>query len=141
MKKIILSLSIMLSLAALADGIGYVDYDVMYKNIPISKQLQTQIDAKVQEVRAYNKQTSVLSKAQTTKEAKAQVISQRKEGLYKIEKEYIDLRYKQQDIVRAKVKAAATIVRAQKNLDIIIDKKSAIVGGVDCTQEVLKAVK
>ena len=65
----------------------------------------------------------------------------RKENLYKLEKEYIDLRYKQQAVVVEKVERAAEIVRAKKGLDMIVDKKYRVAGGVDCTMDVFKAIK
>ena len=40
-----------------------------------------------------------------------------------------------------KVKTASNIVVAQKKLDIIINDILRVSGGVDCTQDVLKAIK
>lgn len=141
MKKVLLSLSMLFFANSCFAAVGYVDYSVIYKNLPISQQYQKRIDTKATEVRSYNLQTQTLSKAQTTPEAKAKVIESRKTNLYKIEKEYIDLRYKQEAVVKEKTAAASEIVRAQKGLDMIVDKKSRIAGGVDCTQEVLRAIK
>ena len=141
MKKVILSL-VLLSLSNICFGaIGYVDYNYIYKNLPLSQSYQKRIDIKANEVRSYNLQTQNLMKTQTTEASKAKVKEDRKQNLYKLEKEYIDLRYKQEAVVIDKVKKASDIVRAQKGLDMIIDKKSHISGGVDCTQDVFKAIK
>lgn len=142
MKKIILTLAMFLfALSVQAQSVGYIDYTVIYKEYAPAKQLQTKIDAKVQEIRTYNKTTSSKIKAQKTNEAKAKVASSRKPALQKLEQEYIDLRYKQEGLVREKVKVAANVVLKQKNLDAIIDKKSIVAGGVDCTRDILKAIK
>lgn len=140
MKKLLLALSVMLAANCFA-AIGYVDYTTIYKNLAISQSYQKRIDTKAQEVRSYNLQTQNLMKAQTTEQAKAKVKEDRKENLYKLEKEYIDLRYKQEAVVKERVIKAAEIVRAQKGLDMIVDKKSRVAGGVDCTQEILRAIK
>jgi len=140
MKKILLTLSVLLAANCFA-AVGYVDYTYIYKNLPISKSYQQRIDTKASEVRNYNLQTQNLMKTQTTAELKAKVRDSRKENLYKLEKEYIDLRYKQEAVVKEKVAKAADIIRAQKGLDMIIDKKSRVSGGVDCTQDILKAIK
>lgn len=140
MRKILLSLSVLLMANCFA-AVGFVDYTYIYKNLAISKSYQQRIDTKANEVRSYNLQTQNLMKAQPTAEAKAKVRDTRKENLYKLEKEYIDLRYKQEAVVKEKVSKAADIVRAQKGLDMIIDKKSRVAGGIDCTQDILRAIK
>lgn len=142
MKKIILTLAMFLfALSVQAQSVGFVDYLVIYKEYGPAKQLQTKIDAKVQEIRTYNKTTADKVKAQKTPEAKSKLVASRKPALQKLEQEYIDLRYKQENLVREKVRAAANIVLKQKNLDAIIDRKSMVAGGVDCTREILKAIK
>lgn len=143
MKKIILSLFMFLlsySIAS-AQGVGYVDYSVIYKELPISKQLQKQIDLKAQAVRDYNQATKTQLSSKKTEAEKEQVRTSRKAQLIKLEKEYIELRYKQEAVVKAKVKTASDIVLSQKKLDIIIDKKMRVSGGVDCTSDILKAIK
>ena len=143
MKKIILSLFMFLlsySIAS-AQGVGYVDYSVIYKELPISKQLQKQIDLKAQAVRDYNQATKTQLSSKKTEAEKEQVRTLRKAQLIKLEKEYIELRYKQEAVVKAKVKTASDIVLSQKKLDIIIDKKMQVSGGVDCTSDILKAIK
>ena len=143
MKKIILSLFMFLlsySIAS-AQGVGYVDYSVIYKELPISKQLQKQIDLKAQAVRDYNQATKTQLSSKKTETEKEQVRTSRKAQLIKLEKEYIELRYKQEAVVKAKVKTASDIVLSQKKLDIIIDKKMQVSGGVDCTSDILKAIK
>ena len=143
MKKIILSLFMFLlsySIAS-AQGVGYVDYSVIYKELPISKQLQKQIDLKAQAVRDYNQATKTQLSSKKTEAEKEQVRTLRKAQLIKLEKEYIELRYKQEAVVKVKVKTASDIVLSQKKLDIIIDKKMQVSGGVDCTSDILKAIK
>lgn len=143
MKKIILSFFMFLLSYSIANaqGVGYVDYSVIYKELPISKQLQKQIDLKAQAVRDYNQATKTQLSSKKTEAEKEQVRTSRKAQLIKLEKEYIELRYKQEAVVKAKVKTASDIVLSQKKLDIIIDKKMRVSGGVDCTSDILKAIK
>jgi len=139
MKKILLTLLALSSISAFAQ-VGYVDYDYIYKNLPISQQYQKKINAKAKEVRDYNLETKKMSENKTYDE-KLQINASRKEALYKVEREYIDLRYKQEEVVKAKVQEASNTVLKAKELDMIIDKKSRVAGGVDCTQEIFKAIK
>ena len=143
MKKIFLSVSSLMFLLTQASfaQVGYVDYSVIYKKLPVSQQYQKRIDIKAGQVRAYNLETQKQLNVQKTSEAKERIKTSRKDALIKLEREYIDLRYKQESVVKEKVKAASDIVVAKKKLDAIIDKKSVISGGVDCTEEVLKAIK
>mgnify|MGYP001056624179 FL=1 len=141
MKKILLSIMVLLAGQSCFAAIGYIDYSYMYNNIPISKEYKKRADIKAQQVRNYNLATQKSINAQKTLEGKKQVRDSRKENLYKLEKEYIDLRYKQQAVVVEKVERAAEIVRAKKGLDMIVDKKYRVAGGVDCTMDVFKAIK
>ena len=140
MKKILFLGALMLLITPAFAAVGYVDYNVIYQKLPISKSYQTKIDAKAEAVRKYNQETKSMLEGKTF-EQRQQINNSRKENLYKIEREYINLRYKQQEVVTAKVKAAADSVLVSKKLDAIVDKKSVISGGVDCTNDILKAIK
>lgn len=143
MKKIILSLFFVLAMvqATYAAGVGYVDYTYIYKNLPLVKKYISQLDAKAQEVKKYNLATKQLIEAQKTTEAKTKVRQSRRAGLDKLEDDYINLKKQMDDMIRAKVKTASDIVISQKKLDAILDKRFVITGGIDCTQEVFKAIK
>lgn len=143
MKKIILSLFLFIAMAqtTFAAGIGYVDYVYIYKNSPIAKKYTAQLNAKAQEVRKYNSATKQLVDGQKTAEAKTKVKKDRQAGLVKLENDYINLKKQMDNTMRTKVKVASDAVLVQKKLDAIFDKRFLVTGGVDCTQEVFKAIK
>ncbi len=143
MKKILfLFLSfIFLNNISLAGGVGYIDYGVIYKTLPISIQYQNKIEAKAKEITNYNKTTKNLIATKKTPQEQSQVIKDRRAGQVKLQEEYLTLKQKHQQIVVQKVKTASNIVVAQKKLDIIINDRLRVSGGVDCTQDVLKAIK
>lgn len=144
MKKLIISIifSLLISLnIAFASDIGYIDYEILYKNIPTAISLQEEIDEKVQQINDYNKETNELLKQHKSKELKNALIKSREPELKKMEKEYKELKYKRNAIVNSKIKQASLKVLERRKLDIIIDKNSFVAGGIDCTQEVLEAVE
>lgn len=143
MKKILfLFLSfVFLNNITLASGVGYIDYGVIYKTLPISIQYQNKIEAKAKEITNYNKTTKNLVATKKTPQEQSQVIKDRRAGQVKLQEEYLTLKQKHQQIVVQKVKTASNIVVAQKKLDIIINDRLRVSGGVDCTQDVLKAIK
>lgn len=142
MKKILIILSLLfIPSAVLASGVGYINYDYVYKNLAISKSYQTKINSKVAQLRSYEKSTQAQVDAQKDLEKKSQIIKSRKDGLTKIQNEYLSLKEQQQKVVLEKVKIASDIVLAQKKLDIIINSKLRVSGGVDCTLDVMKAIK
>ena len=142
MKKILIILSLLLTpMIAQASGVGYINYEYVYLNLPISKEYQKKIDAKVAQLRSYEKATQAQVSAQKDIEKKSQIIKTRKTGLTKIQNEYLALKEEQQKIIISKVKTASDIVLTQKKLDIIINSKLRVSGGVDCTLDVMKAIK
>lgn len=144
MKKLILFLLFSLLICSnitFASDIGYIDYEILYKNIPTSIELQKDIDEKVQQINDYNKETSELLKQHKSKELKNALIKSREPELKNMEKEYKELKYKRNAIVNSKIKQASLKVLERRKLDIIIDKNSFVAGGIDCTQEVLEEVE
>lgn len=138
--KTLLVLSTLLTLNAFAQ-MGYVDSAAVYTSMPLAQNYQKQIKAKLTEIKDFNAQTQNLINAQTTKEAKLKVKETRNNAYKKLEKEYIDLRNKYSKEAKAKLEKACETVRVQKNLEMIVEKASRLSGGVDCTQDVIKAAK
>ena len=57
------------------------------------------------------------------------------------QQDYAATRNRYENELTAKVVAAAERVRVAKKLDVIIKKDSRVTGGVDCTLDVLNALK
>ena len=119
---------------------GYVDYNVIYKNIEISNIYQKRIQEKEQLAKKIisDTQKNIIDKNDTERK---EFLKAQKEQLKKLEEEFIELKYQQDKTVKEKVKEAADIVLKEKGLDIIIDSEFRVTGGVDCTQDILKAIK
>ncbi len=144
MKKTILLSTLALLFAnniVFAGGVGYVDYVYLSKNIAIAKEYDAKLKAKTNQINNYNKGINTELKAKKTKQEKQQVLAQKKPGYDKLRKEFYDILNKKDDAVKAKIKAASDIVLTQKKLDVITDKRLVVSGGIDCTQDVLKAIK
>ena len=141
MKKILLTLILLLTPMTLANGVGYISYEYIYQKLPISKEYQKKIDAKTSQIKAYEKATLTQVDNEKDLEKKSQIIKARKEGLVKLQKEYLTLKEEQKNVILQKVKTASDIVLAQKGLDIIINSKIQVTGGVDCTLDVMKVIK
>lgn len=143
MKKNIALLFCLLTLSqnVFAAGVGFVDYTYIYKNAASAKKFSAQMDAKVQEIRKYNLETVKIMKTKKTTEERIIVKNDRQANLVKLEKDYIGIKKQFDETMKAKVKVAADKVMAQKQLDIIVDKRYTVTGGIDCTQEVFKLIK
>lgn len=144
MKKILLFLSLAVVLSSVetfASGVGYVDYNYIYKNWSVSKQYTKQIEAKATAIKKYNEDTKKAVAAKQTTEEKQAYVNSRKAGYEKLRGEYTNLKNKQQTELMTKVKTASDVVLKQKELDIIVDRRVWVAGGVDCTTDILKAIK
>lgn len=142
MKKISLLLLLLLfTSTAFAAVVGYVDYDYIYENYSKSKEYTTKINAKAKEIKDYVQETQKQINKVTELDTKNKTIVDRKAGLEKLKKEYSSLIAQQEKLVRTKVKKAGETVRIQKELEIIVNKKTWVTGGVDCTADILKAIE
>ena len=143
MKKLVLSaLSFMfLTLASNAAGIGYLDYDKVSNNYPLATKYNKELNSKVSAIKSYTqKRQDLVTKAKTTEE-KAKLKKESLAQIDKMEKEYLTLRDKYVVELKSKILAAAQKVRTEKKLDIILNVDSTVVGGIDVTDDVIKALK
>ncbi len=127
--------------ASFAAGIGYVDYAKVSTNYPLAKQYTQTLDKKVAAIKAYAEaQDKKIATAKTDAERKAIRAESVKQVRAK-QQDYAVTRNKYEAELTAKVVAAAEKVRVAKKLDIIVKKDSRVTGGVDCTLDVLNALK
>ena len=141
-KNIILILTLfLLAQTSFAIEIGYVDIAKVVSNYSLAQKYKKEEDNKYKEINnVIKQQEKEISKIkdETVKNLK------RKEAVIKIEQkqqEYIILRKKREDEISNKIKAVADKIRAEKKLDIIVRKESAISGGIDVTQAVINGLK
>lgn len=141
MKKILLISFILLMTNCFAATVGYVDYTTFAMSYPQSVAYKKQMDSKVSQIKTYAAATQKLIDSQKTNADKTNVGKQRIAQLNKMKKEYIDLKIKRDALIRQKMKEGSNIVLKQKKLEVIVSKANIISGGLDVTQDVLKAVK
>ncbi len=127
--------------ASFAAGIGYVDYAKVSTSYPLAKQYTQALDKKVAAIKAYAEaQDKKIATAKTDAERKA-IRNESVKQVRAKQQDYAVTRNKYEAELTAKVVAAAERVRVAKKLDIIIKKDSRVTGGVDCTLDVLNALK
>ncbi len=122
-------------------AIGYVDYGKVSTDYPLAKRYTAELDKKVAAIRTYTQaQDKKIAAAKTDAEKKA-IGTESLKQLQLKQKDYVATRTRYENELTAKVVAAAEKVRVAKKLDIIIKKDSRVTGGVDCTLDVLNALK
>ena len=137
----ILTLICALSMNASFAAIGYVDYGKVSTDYPLAKRYAAELDKKVAEIKAYTQaQDKKILAAKTDAEKKA-IGTESLKQLQLKQKDYVATRTRYENELTAKVVAAAEKVRVAKKLEIIIKKDSRVTGGVDCTLDVLNALK
>ena len=125
--------------ASFAAGIGYVDYAKVSTTYPLAKKYTQELDKKIAAIKTYAEaQDKKIMAAKTEAEKKAIRNESVKQVRIK-QQDYAVTRNKYENELTAKVVAAS--VRVAKKLDIIIKKDSRVTGGVDCTLDVLNALK
>lgn len=131
----------MVSINASFAAIGYVDYGKVSTEYPLAKRYTAELDKKVAAIKAYTTaQDKKITAAKTDAEKKA-IGTESVKQLQIKQRDYVATRTRYENELTAKVVAAAEKVRVAKKLDMIIKKDSRVTGGVDCTLDVLNALK
>jgi len=127
--------------ASYAAGIGYVDYAKVSTQYSLAKKYTAELDKKVTAIQNYAAaQDKKLATAKTDAERKTIRTEALKQVALK-KQDYVATRNRYEAELTAKVVAAAEKIRVAKKLDVIIKKDSRVTGGVDCTAELLNALK
>lgn len=145
MKKILSVLSVLsiltITQASFAEGIGYVDYSYISANYSLAQKYNNTLKTKAQAIKTYASNQDEKIKSVPTKLEKDKL---RKEGLNQVrakQKELNSLRAQYETELTSKVQMASEQVRLSKKLDMIIKADARVTGGIDCTKEVLNALK
>ncbi len=138
---VLLALVSMVGMNASFAAIGYVDYGKVSTDYALAKKYTADLDRKVEAIKAYTTaQDKKILAAKTDAEKKA-IGTESMKQLKAKQQDYVATRTRYENDLTAKVVAAAEKVRVAKKLDIIIKKDSRVTGGVDCTLDVLNALK
>ena len=143
MKKFLICLMTLMFAAgnAFADTVGYADFKKIENDYAYAKELYKQVDEKVTELqqfllnkeREYKKIDSPISKKS---------FEERTEKEYKAKEETV-LKFKAQkeDEVFDNIAAAAKIIASKKGINVVLDYRVVLTGGVDITNDVINYLK
>ena len=145
MKKIkfaTLALGVMLlGSQALANGVGYINYQKVQNGYPLAQSAIKEIDNKTLEIQQFmvdkEKQYKALStpvQKQNFEETTARELKAKEDALIK-------LRADKEELIYNKIEAAAKQVLVEQKLDAIVDYRVIFVGGVDISDLVIQKLK
>lgn len=138
MKKLILSIFLIISSPCFASGVGYINYDKVIANYQYAKNTLREIETKENEIQQFlaKKETEfnkVESPVQKKKfEEMVRVELQAKEKAFNV------FREKKEEEVYRRIHAVSEKIRLEKSLDAILDARSIFSGGVDITDDLIK---
>ncbi len=137
----LLALACVFGVNASFAAIGYVDYGKVSTDYSLAKRYTAELDKKLDAIKAYTTaQDKKIMAAKTDAEKKA-IGTEAMKQLKLKQQDYAATRTRYENDLTAKVVAAAEKVRVAKKLDMIIKKDARVTGGVDCTLDVLNALK
>jgi Skp family chaperone for outer membrane proteins len=125
------------NVAAMADNIGVIDITQVWEKYDASVKIDKAADAKDVELEKYLlEKKRLIAEGSSPVERKNLEDTYAKEFQLKVEttkKWYADEQKKLEDSVMCAIKQVAT----QKNLGVVLNKKTTVYGGVDITNDVL----
>ena len=126
---------------ALANGVGYINYQKVQNGYPLAQSAIKEIDNKTLEIQQFmvdkEKQYKALStpvQKQNFEETTARELKAKEDALMK-------LRADKEELIYNKIEAAAKQVLVEQKLDAIVDYRVIFVGGVDISDLVLQKLK
>lgn len=127
--------------AAYAGGVGYIDYVKVIDNYSFAQQVTKEVDAKGLEMQQYLVDKEKEYKSLDTP-LKKQTFEQKTAQEFKAKEEaYMNLKTKREQEVYNKIREAAKAVMVEQKLDAIMDQRGVFVGGVDITDSVISKLR
>lgn len=127
--------------AAFAESVGYADFKKIENDYAYAKELYKQVDEKVSELQQY-----LLNKEREYKKIDSPIskksFEERTEKEYKAKEETV-LKFKAQkeDEVFENISEAAKIVASKKGVNVVLDYRVVLTGGVDITNDIINFLK
>lgn len=138
MKKIILTLSLLISLPCFAAGIGYINYEKVASEYQFAKASLREIETKGREIENYLKTKEIEFNKLETPLQKQKFQESVQAELRAKENAFNDFRNKKEDEVYKRIYAVAEKIRLEKGLDVLIDARGVFSGGVDISDMVIQ---
>ena len=122
---------------AFADTIGYTDYKKIENNYAYAQKTYKEIDDKILGLQQY-----LINKDKEYKAIESPLSKKNFEE--KTEKEYkakeeavLKLKLEKEEEIFKNIQAASKIVAAQKNVDVVLDYRVILTGGIDLTDHII----
>lgn len=141
----VVAASVLAAPAAFAYTIGYVDTAKVLQTYKGAKTAQAQMQKELQEYQAaFVDRQKKIQEAQKAGKSQAEL----KEMTEKFEKELAPLKEKATNLeqrlskdVKSKIEAKINAIAKNKKVDVVVDKAVVLYGGVDLTNDVIKALQ
>lgn len=131
------SVAILAAKPVLADTIGYTDYQKIENNYNYAQKTYKEIDDKILGLQQY-----LINKDKEYKAIESPVSKKNFEE--KTEKEYkakedavLNLKLQKEKEIFNNIQSAAKIVAAQKKVDVVLDYRIVLTGGIDLTDDII----
>ena len=124
----------------LAGGVGYINYPKVVENYQFAKTSMREIEAKSAEIEKYLQQKEEEFNKLTTPMQKQKFEANVKAELKVRETAFNDFRNKKEETVYTRIHAVSEKIRLEKGLDAVLDSRSVFSGGVDITDDLIKAL-
>ncbi len=143
LKLFILSLVTVLSISnfALADGLGYIDYQRVVESTPFARDTMKSLDSKALELQQYLVDKEKEYKSIDTPIQKKNFQDKVANDFKAKETAYLKLKAKSENEIYEKIKAAATDIMVQHKLNAVISDRAVFIGGMDITDLVIEKLK
>ncbi len=126
---------------ALADGIGYIDYQKVVESTPFARDTMKSLDSKALELQQYLVDKEKEYKAIDTPIQKKNFQDKVANDFKAKETAYLKLKAKSENEIYEKIKAAATDIMVQHKLNAVISDRAVFIGGMDITDLVIEKLK
>ena len=140
LKIFLIMFSFFCSTAVYAGGVGYIDYQKVIDNYQFAKSTITEIQNKHNEIEKYLEQKEIEFNKLETPLQKQKFEATVQNELRTKEAAFNDFREKKEEAVYTRIHAVSEKIRLEKGFDAILDIRSVFTGGVDITDELVKAL-
>ena len=129
---------ILVSIPAIAGGVGYINYDKIISEYQYAKNTITEIDNKAAEIEDYlTKKEEEYNNTESAVQKKKIEDTVKNEMVVK-EKAFNIFREKKEEDIYNRIHAVSEKIRMEKGLDAVLDARSIFSGGIDITDDMIK---
>ncbi len=126
---------------ALAEGLGYIDYQRVVESTPFARDTMKSLDSKALELQQYLVDKEKEYKAIDTPIQKKNFQDKVANDFKAKETAYLKLKAKSENEIFEKIKAAANDIMVEHKLTAVISDRAVFVGGMDITNLVIERLK